>query len=169
MNRKLAVTEAERTPVARLAEAAMHGLVGYQLAQAAIVTNQVFDEHVGQPGGLRRVDLTILALVQGNPDVSARQLARALAVTPPNVAIWIDRLESRGYVARTRSESDARVQHIRVTRKGAALVDHAVRQLAAAEQLALSALSAAERAMLLELLHKVAMSRGRKDAAASGR
>ena len=169
MNRSPSLPAADRTPAARLSEAAIHRLVGYQLAQATIVTNQVFDEHRGRHGGLRRVEFTLLALVQGNPDVSARQLARALAVTPPNVAIWLDKLESRGYVARTRSAADARVQHIRVTRKGSQLVDEAVRDLQQAEEATLSNLSAAERAMLLELLHKVAMARGRKETSAAVR
>ena len=109
------------------------------------------------------MEFTILALVQGNPDVTARQLARALAVTPPNIAIWLDKLESRGLVSRTRSESDARMQHIRITRAGAALVDRSVQLLLEGEQSALAALSAAERAMLIELLHKIAMSRKRGD------
>jgi DNA-binding MarR family transcriptional regulator len=158
------VTEAERTPLARLSEAAIHGIVGYQIAQAGIVTDQVFDEQVARSGGLRRVEFTILALVQGNPDVSARQLARALAVTPPNIAIWLDRLETRGLVLRTRSTRDARVQHIRLTRAGTALVDRSLQRVREGEQAALSTLSTAERAMLVELLHKVAMSRRRGDA-----
>ena len=54
----------ERTPLARLSEGGAHAIVGYQLAQAAIVTNQVFDERVGQRGGLRRVEFTILALAK---------------------------------------------------------------------------------------------------------
>lgn len=164
MNRKPPVPKADRTPLAQLSEGAMHRIVGYQIAQAAIVTDQVFDERVGQPGGLRRVELTMLALVQANPDVTARQLARALAVTPPNIAIWIDRLETRGLVARTRSDSDARVQHIRITRAGSALAERSAQALLEAEAQALAGLSAAERAMLVELLHKVALSRRRADA-----
>lgn len=163
MPRKPPVADADRTPQARLTEGAMHAIVGYQLAQATIVTDHVFDEKVGARGGLRRVEFTLLALVQANPDVTARQLARALAVTPPNVAIWLDRLESRGWIGRTKSTADARVQHIRLTRAGAALVDRASQQLLEAEQAALSTLSAAERAMLVELLHKVALARGRAD------
>ena len=110
-------------------------------------------------------DRTPLAMLAeaGNPDATARQLARALAVTPPNIAIWLDKLESRGLVSRTRSESDARMQHIRITRAGAALVDRSVQLLLEGEQSALAALSAAERAMLIELLHKIAMSRKRGD------
>ncbi len=155
------VPDADRTPAARLSEALMHGIVGYQIAQAAIVTDGIFHDHVGRPGELRKVEFTILALVHGNPDVSARQLARALAVTPPNIAIWLDKLESRGLIARTRSASDARVQHIRTTVHGARTVEDALREVMRAEAEALATLTAAERAMLVELLHKVAMARRR--------
>ncbi len=157
------IPPADRTPLAQLAEGGVHAIVGYQLAQAAIVTNQVFDERVGRLGELRRVEYTLLALVQGNPDVTARQLARALAVTPPNVAIVLDRLEQRGLVARTRSARDARMQHVRLTREGATLVESSTRALIEGEQAALATLSAAERAMLVELLHKVALARRRPD------
>jgi len=159
----------ERTPLARLSEGGAHAIVGYQLAQAAIVTKQVFDERVGHRGGLRRVEFTILALVQGNPDVTARQLARALAVTPPNIAIWLDKLESRGLVARERSASDARMQHVRLTPRGKALVERSVQTLLEGESEALAVLSAAERAMLVELLHKVALSRRKPEPAAHRR
>jgi DNA-binding MarR family transcriptional regulator len=147
-----------RTPQARLSEAGVHALVGYQLAQASIVTNQVFDDHAGADG-LRKVEFTLLALVQGNPGVTARQLARALAVTPPNIAIWMDKLERRGLVARQRSESDARMQHVRLTKAGATLVDRSMQALLEGEQQALASLTPGERTMLVELLHKVAMAR----------
>ncbi|HET9205023.1 MAG TPA: MarR family transcriptional regulator [Burkholderiaceae bacterium] len=156
----------DRTPLTRLREGDVHAIVGYQLAQAAIVTNQVFDERVGHArGGLRRVEFTILALVQVNRDVTARQLARALAVTPPNIAIWLDKLESRGLVARERSVSDARMQHVRLTPRGTALVERSVQALLEGERVALDGLSAAERAMLVELLHKVALSRRKPERA----
>lgn len=161
--RKPPVPKPARTPLAQLSEAGAHAIVGYQLAQAAIVTDQVFDERVGRRGGLRRVEFTILALVQGNPGVSARQLARALAVTPPNIAVWLDRLESRGLVARERSACDARVQHVQLTRAGTTLVERTVQTLIEGEQAALAALSTAERAMLVELLHKVALLRRRAE------
>ena len=167
MTRKTIPPAAEdRTPLTRLREGGAHAIVGYQLAQAAIVTNQVFDERVGHArGGLRRVEFTILALVQVNRDVTARQLARALAVTPPNIAIWLDKLESRGLVGRERSVNDARMQHVRLTPRGTALVERSVQVLLEGERAALDALSAAERAMLVELLHKVALSRRRPERA----
>jgi DNA-binding MarR family transcriptional regulator len=151
----------DQTPLARLSEAGMHHIVGYQLAQAAITTTQVFAEQVGAPFDLRPVEFTMLSLIHENPDVSARQLARALAVTPPNITVWIDRLEKRGLVKRERSTTDARAQHIRATTAGAALARKSVNRLRESEGDAMAALSTAERAMLVELLHKVARCRKR--------
>ena len=159
MTRTRAPAAEEFTPLARLAEAGMHDIVGYQLAQAGIVTTQVFSAAVGVPFDLRPVEFTILTLIHENPDVTARQLARALAVTPPNIALWIERLEARELIVRQRSQADSRALHIRTTGAGAALSSEAVQRLLEGEQQALRALSAAERAMLVELLHKVALAR----------
>jgi DNA-binding MarR family transcriptional regulator len=161
MPRAPSPTAEDRTPQARLAESELHGVVGYQLAQASIVTTQVFDAEVGTEFKLRPVEYTVLALIHANPGVTARQLARGLAVTPPNIAVWLDRLESRGLVQRSRSQTDARVQHLVATSAGATLAKRTTRRLLEAEQAALAALSTAERAMLVELLHKVALTRKR--------
>ena len=154
-------TAADRTPQARLTEGGLHGVIGYQLAQASIVTTQVFNGAVGTKSRLRPVEYTMLALIHANPDVTARQLARGLAVTPPNIAVWIERLQSRGLVLRSRSETDARLQHIRVSAAGAKLAREATKRLQEGEAAALASLSAAERAMLVELLHKLALARKR--------
>jgi DNA-binding MarR family transcriptional regulator len=161
MTRKTPAASAERTPVGRLAEPGLHDIVGYQLAQASVVTNQIFRRCVAQPEGLGKVEFTILALVQANPDVSARQLAQALAVTPPNIAMWLDKLEQRGWIQRTRSTRDARVQHVTLTEEGQAAVSRCVQALHAAEHETMTTLSAAEQAMLVELLHKLARARSR--------
>ena len=150
---------ADHTPQSRLAEGCMHPIVGYQLAQATVATTQVFTQQVGRPLKLRPVEFTILALVRDNPDATARQIARALAMTPPNVALWLEKLESRGLVTRTRSSRDARMQHIRATVAGATLAQRAATRLVEGERAALSALTSVEQAMLVELLHKIALGR----------
>jgi DNA-binding MarR family transcriptional regulator len=149
----------EQTPFGRLSETSLHRIVGYQLAQATIATGQVFMEKVGEPFELRPVEFTILALVDENGGVSAKQLAQALAVTAPNITMWIDRLEGRGLVKRERNETDRRAQHIRATVKGSQLARQAAEMLKESERVALAALSEGERSILVELLHKVACCR----------
>lgn len=156
---------ATTTPDGRLAEDGLHQVLGYQLAQATIATTRVFNEAVGGPFDLRPVEYTVLALIERNPGGSATQLAKALAVTAPNITMWIDRLEARQLVQRLPSETDKRAQRLQLTPKAAKLMAQATARLLEGERSALDALSAAERAILLELLHKVACCRGAPAAA----
>lgn len=161
MTRKSLSTAADLTPAGRLAEPGLHDILGYQLAQASVVTDQVFRASVAQVEGMGKVEFTLLALVRSNPDVSARQLAQALAFTPPNIAVWLDKLEKRGWIARTRSTRDARVQHVRLTPEGEVTAARCMQALYEGERAQMGTLSSAEQAMLVELLHKLACARGR--------
>jgi DNA-binding MarR family transcriptional regulator len=157
--RKSVIPAADRTPAAALDEGALRGIVGYQLAQASVVTDRVFDERVGKPKALRRLEFSLLALLQANPGATARQLSRALAVTPPHIALAVDRLAQAALLTRERGAQDARLQHLTLTAAGLAAVRHAVGALQQGESDALATLSPAERAMLAELLHKAARAR----------
>jgi DNA-binding MarR family transcriptional regulator len=146
------------TPAGQLEEAQLQRVLGYQLAQAAIVTDALYARHVGEPFGLRPVEYTVLTLIAENPGGSLAQLARALAVTAPNITTMVDRLESRGLIARQQSASDRRAQVLHTTAKGATLVRKTTQLIIDAEKAALS-LTPGEQAMLVELLHKVACAR----------
>jgi DNA-binding MarR family transcriptional regulator len=150
------------TPAGGLGEGRIHGLLGYQLAQATIVTTEAFLRVVGKPMNLRPVEFTILDLLHENAAVTTTQLARALAMTGPGVAAWIERLEARGLLSRERSESDRRAQQLRLTRRGTDLVVKALGQLLAEDSELLAHLTDGERRILLELLHKVAVKRTRR-------
>ena len=147
------------TPKGGLDEGGIHELLGYQLAQAAILTTAVFVAVVGKPLRLRPVEFTILQLVHENAPVTATKLAKALAITAPGVTLWLDRLEKRGLLQRKRDETDRRTQNVSVTRKGAELVATARDRLLQGDRDLLKQLSEGERHMLLELLQKVARSR----------
>lgn len=149
----------DTTPVGRLEEARLHAVLGYQIAQASISTLGVFALQVGQPLKLRPVEYTILTLVCENPGVSPAKLAQALAVTAPNITMWIDKLEQRGLVKREKSETDGRAQQLRVTPKGQQLAAKATARLLEGEREAFAGLTNAEGLILIELLHKVATFR----------
>jgi len=151
----------ELTPQGGLGEGDIHGLLGYQLAQTAILTTEAFVRVVGKPLDLRPVEFTILQLVHQNAPVTATMVAKALAVTTPGVVIWLDRLEQRGLVKRARNEADRRTQHLSTTREGDKLVTLALGRLLQADHEILKHFSVGERHMLLELLQKAARSRGK--------
>src|SRR5512133_1826448 len=98
----------ELTPAGRLEEVRLQRVLGYQLAQAALVTDAIFREQVGGPLDLGAVEYSVLTLIAENPGGSLARLARALSVTPPHRTALVDRLEGRGLVARNASDADRR-------------------------------------------------------------
>ena len=146
-------------PRDRLDESAIEHILGYRLAQASILMRSVFNQHVGEPLNLRTVEFTLLMLLLTNEDVTPSQIARILAMSAPNLTQLLDRLAERGLVARERSLHDRRAQHIRLTRSRRALAKKAHELSLGMEQETLQHLSDAERAMLLELLQRVARQR----------
>jgi DNA-binding MarR family transcriptional regulator len=66
-----------------------------------------FDQALAGCLGVNRTDLRCLDLVVEEPR-SARDLARAAGLTPSAITTAIDRLETMGFVRRSRSASDRR-------------------------------------------------------------
>jgi DNA-binding MarR family transcriptional regulator len=138
---------------------ALGQLLGYQLAHASIATRKLFAHHVGEPMQPKPVEFTILMLLLVNDEVTPKRLGQALAVSAPNLTILLDRLQRREFVTRVRSETDRRSQHIHLTRKGQTLARKAHDIALTMERDLARTLSAAEKAMLIELLQKVSRHR----------
>jgi len=130
-------------------------LVGYAASRASIELKKSFQRHLG-PLDLKAVEFSILVLVASNERVNQRQLCETLDVSAPNMAITLDRMVERGWVERVRSTEDRRAQMIHLTAAGQQLVRRAEKIAAGMERDALAMLSEAERALLIELLLKVA-------------
>ena len=142
-----------------LNQSEMLRLLGYNIAQAAIPAFKLFDTLIGLPLGLRQVEYSILTLVESNEKATHKRLSAALGVAAPNLTIVLDRLEQRQLVKRTRSQHDGRVQHIELTQRGRTLHGKAKQIADTMEDELLSHFSAGERAMLFELLQKLAAQR----------
>lgn len=146
----------ECTPHGGLGEGAIHRLLGYRLAQAAVVTTHVFEREVGEPLALRPVEFTILQLVHENPLAGPSHLSKALDISRPGVKQWLDRLEGRKLLRREPHETDGRAHKLQLTREGEQLLGTAVDKLLKADEELLCRLSTGEQHMLIELLKKVA-------------
>lgn len=142
-------------PAAALPTPALAQVLGYALAQASVAATAVFTRQVGEVFDLRPVEYTVLALVCENPGVSSARLAQMLSVSAPNITVWIDRLAGRGWVQREPSEIDRRERLLHATEEGARLAAQATERLVAGEHEAFAHLSAGERAILGDLLHKL--------------
>ena len=128
--------------------------LGYEKTRAAIALKFAFAQHMA-PLGLKSVEFSVLVLIATNPRLNQKQLGNALALSAPNLAVILDRLAERGLVARVRGTVDRREHRLELTAAGPAFTARAERAAAAMERDALPRLSDAERAQLIELLHKV--------------
>jgi len=140
---------------AALDQSRLTHLVGYAATRASVELKKSFSKHLG-PLHLKAVEFSILVLVASNEQVNQKQLGQALDVSPPNLAVTLDRMVERGWVERVRSTEDRRAQIVVLTHSGRHLVERAQKIAATMEDDTLSVLSPAERLLLLELLLKVA-------------
>jgi len=77
--------------------------------------------HVHDPESRTKVSArqaSILSHLDTVDPTPVSQLATHLGVTVSTMSIALDRLERQGYIVRARSESDARVRHVRLTPTG---------------------------------------------------
>jgi DNA-binding MarR family transcriptional regulator len=149
-----------RARTAPLDQSRLVHLMGYAATRASVALKKVFAKHMG-PMQLKAVEFSILVLVASNENVNQKQLGQALDVSPPNLAVTLDRMVERGWVERVRSTQDRRSQIVVLTKAGQQLVQRAEKIAATMENEALSVLSPAERLLLLELLLKVSQPRSR--------
>ena len=131
-------------------------LLGFHIARASVTTFALFEQHVGQPFGLRKVEYSLLLLVLANGPLSPKRLARALALSAPNLTMLLDRLQDRGLLRRERSLVDRRSQNVVLTDEGLRVAQDSAAVAAPMERALDDRLSLAEHAMLIELLRKVA-------------
>jgi len=154
--RPAAAPAATRKP-GRLDDSGLFHLVGYAASRAALELRKVFTRHM-DAFGLTTPQFSILMLVFDNGDVNQKQLGQALDISPPNMAVTLDRMAERGWIERVRSTRDRRAQQIHLTPSGRELAARTREIAATMEEPALEALSRAERALLIELLRKIVPS-----------
>lgn len=135
-------------------QSALLGLVGYNCRRAYVQIHKTFLERmVGYR--LRPVEFSVLAVLRANPRLTQKQLSRALNVSPPNLAVLLDRLQSRGLLSRERNPLDGRSQVLSLTDSGRQMVVRAERTAHALELEATAMLSDTERQTLIRLLQKI--------------
>ena len=131
-------------------------IVGYHVAQAAVTTVAAFERHIGTPYSLRKVEFSLLMLLHANGALSPKQLAHTLTLTSPNLTLLLDRLQGRGLIRRERNPADGRSQHILLTEAGQRMARETAAAAVPMERELERPLSAAEHAMLIELLGRLA-------------
>jgi DNA-binding MarR family transcriptional regulator len=117
------------------------------------IANDLLHEH-----GLRVRSYSVLALACAGLRPTQRQLAEFLRLDPSQIVALVDELEVAELVRREPDPSDRRSKVIVATDAGETLYARARFATAEAEDLALAALTPAERTQLRQLMTKVAFT-----------
>lgn len=132
------------TRTAPVDDSALRDLMGYAVKRAALATEReamaALREH-----GLSVVQFSALLLIANNRDITARELAQALDVQPPNLVRVLDALQEAGLVARHPSESDRRALALRATGLGHARAEAARKAVARREEARMAGLARLDR------------------------
>lgn len=108
------------------------------------------------PPDLSPTRMTALATIEASPGITQSALGLALHIAPPSVVKVVDMLERLGLVQRRESSSDRRMYALVLTDAGRAQLQRCNAVVADCEEQIASKLTKAERALLIELLSRVA-------------
>lgn len=127
---------------------------GYMTNHAARLFIRVIDARLAGTGVGSGVLPVIFALAQGAPRTQA-DLARAAAIEQPTMAATLQRMERDGLIERRRDPADKRKALITLSERARALMPQVRAATSELNEVALTALSASERAAFLDLLARV--------------
>lgn len=134
--------------------------LGFHIARASVVAYDAFEQHIGTPHGLRKVDFSLLMLVAEHGHLAPKVLAKMLSLTAPKLSMVLDRMQARGLIDRTPDPLDRRSVQVTLTAEGvrmARALEPVARRM---EQGLKKRLSAADHARLIQLLSKLASPPG---------
>ncbi|SEN24345.1 DNA-binding transcriptional regulator, MarR family [Pseudomonas sp. ok272] len=135
-------------------DSALDDLIGYAMRRAQL---KVFQNLIGclSAHDLRPAQFSALAIIDQNPGLMQADLARALAIEPPQVVPLLNKLESRALAVRVRCKPDKRSYGIFLSKTGETLLKELKQIAAQSDADATAALDSQEREELLRLLKKV--------------
>ena len=113
--------------------------------------------------GLDAASFDVLATLRRNDPphrLTPAELMRSAMVTSGAITQRLDRLQARGLVTRTPSNSDGRVVHVTLTDDGRALIDQALPDHVDTENRLLAALTRTQRDALADILRNLLESLG---------
>lgn len=128
------------------------------------------DEHLKRTQGMALTDfLTMLAIAQGDSSATMTELATATRMSPSRLSHVMDRLDKRGYTARTRSLADRRSSVATLTDQGTDFLVGATPALSARlRESIFEALTPQEAEQLAAILRKLLL-RAQEDVAGAAR
>ncbi len=154
-----AAVEEDDAPIARGAtKGPLDDRLGFWLRLAQMTAFDMFNQAMS-PLSLTPGRLGALLLIEAGTARRQTDLAEALRVKPPNMAVLLGGLEQEGLIRRVEDARNRRANILRLTPAGRALLRKAREREAAMETELASGLDATERAALITALRRIAERR----------
>lgn len=142
-------------PAGRAALGPLDDRLGFWLRLAQQSAFEAFHRAMS-PLGLTPGRMGVLLLLEARPDLRQSELAEALRVKPPNLAVLLAALEAEGLVRRLEDARNRRANRLRLTASGRALLRRAKAQEAAVEAELSAGLAPGMREALIAALRRIA-------------
>ena len=135
--------------------ASLHDLPGHLIRRLHQISVSTFTAETAAEGyDLTQVQYAALFTLRDHPGIDQATLAGLIAYDRVTIGGVISRLETRGYLERTVSETDRRARTLRLTPSGDAILNAIEAAVLRAQRSMLQGLTESERATLLVLLRK---------------
>ncbi|MBK5516254.1 MarR family winged helix-turn-helix transcriptional regulator [Pseudomonas sp. TH10] len=135
-------------------DSSLNNLVGYMMRRVQMKITQDLSNSL-EEHDIRPVQFTALTIIDQSPGLMQADLAKALAIEPPQAVLMVNKLEARSLAMRVRSNPDKRSYGLFLSKAGEQLLKK-LREVAMQSDInATAALTSDEREVLLTLLNKL--------------
>ena len=138
----------------------LRGMPGHLVRRVQQIATALFSEECGAATDLTSVQYAALVAIRHNPEIDATRLSAMIAFDRSTLGDVLERLESKGWIARDPSPADRRVKLLSITRAGAALLASVAPAVGRVQARLLEPLAPADRQLLLRLLAELADRHG---------
>ena len=121
-----------------------------------IRATDLYSKKLSKNSGLTAPQLLVLQSIAATQEKTIGDIAKAVSLSQATVTTIVTRLEGRGYLLRTRSETDRRKVYVSLTEEGMALLANAPTALQEKFIQQFSAMDSWEQMMILSSLQRVA-------------
>lgn len=135
----------------------IHDMAGHLIRRLNQISTSVFQERMKQRGlDLTQVQFAAMNAIQSHPGIDQAGLAGMIAYDKATIGGVVDRLVTKGLVARRTNARDRRARAVTLTPRGANLLAEVTPAVRALQAEILVGLDAAEQAQFLALAEKAA-------------
>ena len=139
---------------AKTPAAALQLMPGHLIRRAQQLHNALFAEECGRLD-LTSVQFAALFAIRGSGEIDATRLAAEIGFDRATIGDVVDRLQTKGWIARSGDPADRRIKRIRLTPSGTALLAEVEPAVALVQQRMLEPFSVEERDQLMALLRRL--------------